>query len=305
MNMTSEKKHSFCHAKLPNAGLGNKLFVWAKALVFARMNQLPLIVTGWTQFQLAPILRGNDWRLYWNYFQPVKEVNWFNQLSLRRRARIIAEPPVAPFETGQDSVVFEFSKLPHWSNFFGDLKPHREMIRSALMEMLTPARRRELERVARPAICVQVRMGDFRLLKKGEDFAKVGAVRTPLTYFADLIQGIRELHKTELPVQIISDGRPADLRELLNLPKVSMYSGKNTAIVDLLIMANSRILIPSAGSTFGYWAGFLGNNTLILHSDHIYKTIRPDSVNKDYYEGAAVGPAQQWPDLLKNNIRAI
>ena len=41
---------SYCHAELPKAGLGNKLFVWAKALALSRLNELPLVVSGWTQF---------------------------------------------------------------------------------------------------------------------------------------------------------------------------------------------------------------------------------------------------------------
>jgi hypothetical protein len=200
--------------------------------------------------------------------------------------------------------VFEFSNIPHWSDYFGDLKPHRELILAELLAMLTPARRQELAVAPKPQICVQVRMGDFRSLNKGEDFAKVGGVRTPLIYFANLIKGIRELHKTELPVLVVTDGKPADLRELLCLPNVKLAPG-NSKIVDILMMANSRILIPSVGSTFGYWAGFLGDCAIIMHPDHIHKSIRPDSVNEKFYEGAAVGPARHWPELLQRNIRAI
>src|SRR5262245_58768639 len=45
-------------ALLPNAGLGNKLFVWAKAGVFAHLNRLNSMVIGWTYPKIGPLLRG-------------------------------------------------------------------------------------------------------------------------------------------------------------------------------------------------------------------------------------------------------
>ncbi|MGD1083158.1 MAG: hypothetical protein ABSA47_00240 [Verrucomicrobiota bacterium] len=306
MNARRDKNSgiSFCHAGLPNAGLGNKLLVWAKAMVFARINDLPLVVTGWTTFQLAPILQGRDLRLYWNYFRRVKEVNWFRRVTIRRRARIVDDPPLSRVEGPSQPTIYTFRRLSHWSDYFGDLKPHRELVRDALFSMLTPARRRELERLPKAKVCIQVRMGDFFILKPGQDFAKVGGTRTPLAYFVKMIEGIREIHGSQLPVTILSDGSRDQLRELLAIPAVELGS-RQTAIVDIFRMARGRVLIPSAGSTFGYWGGFLGDCAMIMHPDHIHKSIRPDSVNERYYEGPALGPPQQWPELLQQNIRAI
>jgi hypothetical protein len=293
-----------CWARLPNSGLGNKLFVWARAFTFSRLNKLPLVVTGWVKFQKAPIMAGGDLRLYWNYFRSVREVSAFKRFWLRRSASVVCEPSIGAIATPTDPTIYEFSCIPHWSNMFGDLKPHREEVRDALLAMLTPARRRELAGAPKPQICVQVRMGDFRQLKPGEDFAKVGGVRTPLVYFTSLIQGIRKLHGTELPVLVVTDGKPGDLQELLCLPHVTMAPG-NTKIVDILMMAKSKILIPSVGSTFGYWAGFLGDCAVIMHPDHIHEQIRPSSVNERFYEGPATGPPDRWPNLLKANIAGI
>ena len=44
-------------AKLPKAGLANKLLVWARALVFAKENNYELFVIGWFDFKLGPFLR--------------------------------------------------------------------------------------------------------------------------------------------------------------------------------------------------------------------------------------------------------
>jgi hypothetical protein len=71
------------------------------------------------------------------------------------------------------------------------------------------------------------------------------------------------------------------------------------------MMSTSKIVVPSAGSTFGYWGGFLGDNALILNPDHIHQAVRPRAVNEKFYEGPAVGPPHLWPELLQRNIRAI
>lgn len=301
--MGSKSATSYCHARLSNFGLGNKLFVWARAFVFSRLNHLPLVVTGWLKFQIAPILANGDLRLYLNYFQPTREISAGKRFLLSLSLGVVIDPPIIAQDQSVPRI-YEFKSIPHWSDLFGDIKPYREEIRTGLLAMLTPARRQELARLNKPYICVQVRMGDFRTLKPGEKFAQAGIARTPLNYFTELIQGIREIHGTELPVLIFSDGKPADLRELLSLPGVKM-APRNTAIVDILMMAGGHILATSAVSTFGYWAGFLGDCVLIVHPDHIHQPIRPDSVNRIHYEGPAVGPPQQWPALLKENIRAI
>src|SRR5271166_2017680 len=105
---------SFCHARLPNTGLGNKLFIWAKAHVFASLNQLPLVVTGWTQFQKAPLLHG-DLRLYWNYFRRNVQVDPVTRLRAHFSSRVILDPPVVRSDVEPTGVVYEFTSLSHWA----------------------------------------------------------------------------------------------------------------------------------------------------------------------------------------------
>lgn len=75
--------------------------------------------------------------------------------------------------------------------------------------------------------------------------------------------------RKELPATIFSVGKD---EELAPLPAVlgAQWAERNPDIVDLLSMAQSRLIIFSAGSTFGYWAGFLADSPLLLHPDHIY-----------------------------------
>lgn len=292
-----------CHASLPNAGLGNKLLVWARAWVFAKKNNLPLIVTGWTQLQKAPILNGGDLRLYLNYFKRVRELDWLSWILCRIKYNVIAEPDIdAPAD--RRCSIYKFSIVPSWFDYFRDLKPFREELREALLEMLTNARKIEYKNCINPKLCIQVRLGDFRNLRQGEIFANVGLVRTPMEYFINLVENIRKIHNSELPVTLVSDGSPNQLKDILKLPNVTI-GPNNSKIVDILMMAKSKILVTSAGSTFGYWGGFLGDNSLIIHKDHVHKSIRPENVNLKFYEGPLNDQVSNWPDLLIDNISSI
>jgi hypothetical protein len=293
-----------CHARLPNAGLGNKLLVWGRAFAFARLNRFPLAETGWVRPQLAPFLRGGDLRLYWNFFRSAREISRLSRWTRFRSAPLVREPNVARIEPPTSPTVYEFAAIPHWTDYFRDLKPHRAAIRAALFDRLTHARRCEFERAPKPVICIHVRLADFRPLKAGDDFACAGGTRTPVEYFIRLIEGIRKVRGVRLPVMLVSDGKREQLRELLAMPGVEL-GPRQTALGDLLMMSASKVVVPSAGSTFGFWAGFLGDNVLLMHPDHIHQAIRPTYVNEKFYEGPAVGPPEQWPEPLLALLRAI
>jgi hypothetical protein len=294
---------AYCHARLPNAGLGNKLFIWAKAYTFSRLNNIPLRVTGWLQLQKGSVMHGLDFRLYWNYFKRVDEVGRRTKRYAARHYQVMLEPAVERRDI-EPGIVYEFGKVPHWNDYFGNIHAYRDQVRQALMEMLTNARARELGRHKPPVIAANVRMGDFGKLRPGQDFAKVGNTRTPHAYFRELIENIRKLYGAPLPVEIVSDGSARDLAELLELPNVSMAPSRSK-IVDILVMSRSKILLTSAGSTFSYWSGFLGECALIMHPDHTHLPIRPETVNRNSYEGPLAGPPDTWPALFLKNLREI
>lgn len=295
---------SFVYANLPRAGLGNMLFVWARALVFAHLNNLPLYTSSWTHPKIGPLLRRErHTRLYWGYFESREVLKSWQRLGLWRLARI-DESPLEQLSRLQDHTLYVFSTIPHWDDYFVGLKPHRELIRERLLGMVSAKTRRRLASQARPCIAVHVRMGDFRALRTNEDFADVGHVRTPLAYFTDLIEGIRLVAGKELPATVFSDGKDEELAPLLAVPGVQRAE-RNPDIVDLLLMAQSQLIICSAGSTFGYWAGFLADAPLLLHPDHIHQPLRPGNVNTQFFEGGVTSVVAQWPELFRANIQGI
>lgn len=261
---------------------------------------MPLHVSGWNHVRIGPVLRGDRGRFYLGKFRKTREIGLLDRLAALLLNRKAWDPPVAPVQN-EVPTVYVFSRVPHWRDYFADLRDHRDLIRKALIETVSPAVRCAVESALPPLISIHVRHGDFRPLRLGEEFAKVGAVRTPIQYFVELIGGIREVAGCNLPVTVFSDAKDEDLKELVDVPNVIRHSPQ-VAIVDLLLMSKSKVIIVSAGSTFGYWAGFLSEAALILHPDHIHAPIRPTAKSNELFEGGVTGPASQWPPLLVKQI---
>lgn len=274
---------------LPRAGLGNRLLVWANAVVFAHLNGLPIHTVGWHQIRLGPWLRGERTKRYYGgYFMPdaglIARLTDLPRYRLTSNARNLVNPPVERMSAQALAHTrwIVFDALPHWSDYFRDLKGHRALVREKLYAQVHPTVRRQLAACTRPSIGVHARLGDFRALKPGEDFAKVGAVRTPQSYFVDAIKKLREVRGPQTPVTVFSDGRRDELHELLSLPGTELAPPRND-LVDMLLLARSDVIVTSAGSSFSYWAGFLSDAQLILHPDHIHGSIRP--LDDSLYEG--------------------
>lgn len=169
--------------------------------------------------------------------------------------------------------------------------------------MIRPEQLRSLATHARPVIGVHIRHGDFRPLRPGEDFAKVGLVRVPLVYFRSRVLALRQV-LGELPVTVFSDGRDEDLREVLDLPNVSR---SNTAsdLVDLLLLAQSQLILPAPGSSFAHVATFLADAPVMHDPRHFHAPARPPEVNARWFEGPVSEFPEEWPPLLMENLERI
>lgn len=299
-----DKSSSIVWCDLPRAGLGNQLFPLLKAYVFGNMNKIPVVVTGYHQLKLGPYLRGE--RTKRNYSQNFKFqknilglINDTIAMSLRRRVggyQQVDEPDLTNRWSDSRKTIFRFSKIPHWKDFFAGLRENRSTVVDLFWGLLDERIKQAAFNLPAPIIGVHVRLGDFRRLLADEDFKKVGAVRTPTEYFANMIKGIREKHGVELPVSIFSDGYEHELSPLSSLVNTNLISG-NRDILDLILLSRSKIIVTSAGSTFGYWAGFLSNAPIIMHPDHINAPLRGFS---DPYEGPLNFLPQGWNSDFMN-----
>jgi len=291
--------------KLPKAGLGNQLFPLMKAYTFAQLNNLPVVVTHYHQLKAGVYLRREKYKRNYNGYFIFQKNILYEQLDKWKLSRfkdeeIVNEHDLSIVAGDEMKKCYVFSQMSHWTDYFEGLKEYRPLVIELFWKLLSKQIRDNVLQQAAPVIGVHIRMGDFRKLKEGEDFSKVGAVRTPEKYFVDLIKAIREINGSNLPVSVFTDGFRHEFTELFSVDNVFMVEG-NADIVDMLLLSKSSIIITSAGSTFSYWSAFLSDAPVLMHPDHIYQPLRPQDVAKKYYEG----PFDVSEQLLVKNIKEI
>jgi hypothetical protein len=274
--------------RLPKAGLGNQLFSMMKTLVFAELNNLPFTVVGYYKLNVGTYLRGErSKRNYINYFTFQKTLpgELLDRIKVSRinKNEIVNEPNLSKLDALPQNAVYQFTKIPHWSDYFFELKDYRSLVIKLFLQNISESIKDKLASQKTPVIGVHIRMGDFKKLQQGQDFKKVGATRTPEEYFINVIKSIRHVAGKNLPVTIFTDGNPSEFTNLLDLQAISIAEG-NSDIVDMLLLSKSKIIVPSAGSTFSYWSGFLSDSPIIMHPDHIHKPLRDDQT-RTLFEG--------------------
>lgn len=283
---------SIVHCKLPRAGLGNQLFPLMKACVFAHINQLPLIVTNYHQVKVGVYLRGEkSKRNYRHCFRFQKNVTGAlldkTNVFIKSKTFTLVEEPSLDAIPGstQKKMIYRFGAIPHWGDYFQGLKEQRQLVIDLFQQLLLPGVKRELENLEAPCIGVHIRMGDFRKLMPGDVFSKLGAVRTPEDYFVEVIEKLRSIYGNDAPVAVFSDGYRHEFRKITRLPNLRFIEG-NSDIVDMLLLNRSKVIVTSAASTFGYWAGFLSDAPIIMHPDHIHQPLRIPGSKPGLFEGA-------------------
>jgi hypothetical protein len=125
-------------------------------------------------------------------------------------------------------------------------------------EIVKPKWSRLADSFPDPIIGINVRRGkDFHDAQNPRDFYLKGGLRTPLAWFRESLSLIRKVLGFPADAVIVSDGSEADLAELLSMQNVRMLR-PGCAVSDLLVLARTKVLIGSGGSSFSAWASFLG-----------------------------------------------
>lgn len=274
--------------KLPNAGLGNQLFPLMRAHTFGYINKLPVKVVNYHQIKIGPWLRHEkNRRNYDGFFIFEKDIisALCENLKVKwmMRKGVIREPELKSFANPKQKFLFE--KIPHYTERFRGLDENRSLVIRLLFGLIDHSILNKINCTEPPCIGIHVRMGDFRKIKEGEKFGKVGTVRTPESYFIEMINEIRGLNGSELPVNVFTDGNKEEFNSLFHLPGVRMMEGNND-LIDLLLLSKSKVIITSAGSTFSYWAAFISDAVVIMHPTYTNIKIRSKKVCNSLYEGA-------------------
>jgi hypothetical protein len=262
------------YIKFPKTGLGNMMLVWARAVVFAHLNNLPIVTSSWWGFHWGALLRReNKSRFYLGYFT---ESSMCKQLLVKLQSKLLQvelDPPVALLSSyaTRKSKIYVFNTVVTDNDLFGSLRNHEALIKSSLTNLLTAKMKLKLEQFEVPFIGVHIRRGDFKL----------GNQTTPLHYFIEIINTIRSAVLEDAPVTVFSDADESELQEILSIPNVKLAENKPD-ILDILLLSKSKYIVLSRSSTFGYWAAFLSNALVIRPFDDWQAMIKPN--NQQYKE---------------------
>ena len=252
-------------AKLPKAGLANKLLVWARALVFAKENNYNLFVIGWFDFKIGPFLRNEKKkRIYYKYFSRIYTPNFIELFKiLFLYEKINVESTYKNYSSLKK--VYVFNQIPQWQNYFEGLTINREFIRMSFIKMLNEKYKEIYDNCDSPVIGVHIRCSDFIIDNK--NLGKKANVRTPIGYFVEIIKKIRESVNKNFPVTIFTDGNPSDMVKIKRLGNIR-FANSNSDLEDMLKLSKSKIIITSCNSTFSYWAAFISSSPVIIHPSH-------------------------------------
>ena len=265
----------YCQVVFPRgAGLGTRLFPWARCIIFAHVNRVPMLAPQWVQPRVGPLLRGGiDLRAYHRQilllglFKPKSDnVVGLKRIMLRCLADRVSEPQridasyIATNSPRNKVITFEgceglFEVLDGWDQFLD--KELRTITRARWLRLI--------DTMDTVPVGMVVRLGnDFSAARSPRDFYTRGAIKTPLSWYIDSLRLIREHAGFPVKAVVTSDGTRNDLGELLDLGNVA-FARPGCAVSDLSLLARSQILIASGGSSFSAWAAFLGQMPVISH----------------------------------------
>jgi hypothetical protein len=301
--------------RLPRAGLGNMLLVWARAVMFSELNSLPMLKPNWGRIYPGPWLRGERVKRYYGSYFSVK--NYQSRLvnnveNILRPKQVHLNPPICKLDLtssefeSPDRHLFVFDQMPPWNDYFQGLKNYQPIVKQKLYADIHPHLLKKILALPSPQIGIHIRRGDYAPPKPGDDFAAGVNVYTPIQWYVNVIRAIREEVGENIPGRVFSDAYPEDLSEIMALPNISI-SSETSALTDMITMSRSKLLIGSANSSFSAWASYLGLCPTVWTSTraHLYRPIFTNEIQKYIFEGGFNPETESMPDLLKYSINKL
>jgi hypothetical protein len=260
---------SYVHAILPNNGLGNMLFPWARAEIYAHTHRLPMLRPNWFKMRVGPYLRREvDKREYWRLFRGTGYVGGVRKLTVLWSRRRVAEPvewyldPSSSRPPQGTVVIFEGLKAtgPD-ADYFRALTGHRRLLRTRLVEISRPSTLAHVPTAQAPFVAIHVRRGDMAAaICRPDDPTYV----PPLWYF-EMARAFRQVPAfARLPIRVFTDGGGPGLDELRALPDVEFVDYGN-AVANILAASEAVALIGTGYSTFSRWISFIGDVPTVFH----------------------------------------
>ena len=251
-------------AKLPRAGLGNKLIVYFLGYIYATEVGDKFCFNGWLQLTKQLLFRQKSKRTYIRLFKQNSFIAYlsFSLNSLRFKARKVSNSQYAQIfssiKKGGGNKHLLFNSLPNHLELFEYLVPYRLLIKNHIYKDLLGSKSlRKISNSVVYDVAIHIRLGDFVSVNSFDDFLKTASARTPLFYFEKVIMALNILTGEQLKFGIFTDGKESELHSLLSKFKNVEVAVSQSEISDMLRMSQSKIIITSADSSFGLWSAFL------------------------------------------------
>jgi hypothetical protein len=278
-------------ARIGRAGLGNSLFPWARAELFARQTGARMLAPQWTNVRFGPYLRREpEKRRYRSFFRAEHHRRGLSRILIATLGHRLSETQIELLSRPGSSLrpcVVEFRGL---GDMFTSLAGKHEFIRNQLWQMTVAPLRANAQQHGNKFIAMHVRRGD--LTRQGfsqQELRSDVTQYTPISWFVSMARAARRepaLHA--IPLVVFTDGSPDELGPLLEIDGVLLHS-RQTAITDLWTLTHAQLLFASGFSTFSMWASFLGGMPTIYAPGKIQQRVqsgRPDSTEIELEEGA-------------------
>lgn len=243
----------FIYPNLPQTGLANMLFIWARARVACEKHNAIMIPPQWFKpFRIGPLLRREkSLRYYLKDFHPSDFPRW-KKFKLLTFTKKFPEEEINNLQLQnikQDHVlVFEGDK-----KYFTPILKNRDLVYQSLIDISSDIVKSTFDKAREENyIGVHVRRGDFKITKQ----------TIPNNWYVKTCQFTRNVLGESIPIKVFSDAPKSELEDLLSLPNIALVEG-NPALLDILMLSHSKIIIGTSMSTFSLWASYLGQKITI------------------------------------------
>ena len=279
--------------RIGGVGLGNLLFPFARAVIFAKRYGFRLIAPTWFQIKLGPLMRGEeDKRLYSDLFDSCDYINGIKKFLILFFKKLNGDIYVdnLPWDIISHSnypLVFIFKGM---GNLFDDIKDGHAIVYEEILKITKERHLSKIKNNKEFIIGIHIRMGDF-VVNKNETAAF--SYRADLGWYMGCIDRIRQVLQYPAKALIFSDGNEHELSRVLQMGSVEkVYYG--SAISDILALSKCDVLIASR-STFSMWASYLGRMPTL------YPPGFREIVHLDCFEGDVSGD-EDLPERLKSDL---
>lgn len=277
------------------AGLGNILFIYARAVVYSQKHKnVKMIWPTWPSVKIGPILRREkDKRFYNDLFENKSGyIDGFEKTKLLLSLKKISEKE-ASINAVSDNSIIEFEGF---EDCFLPIIDDSQIVLDDIIRNLATKNRKALEFEGKNAICMHVRLGDFNRVTWDEVLQGKHCSSIPIEWYINMGKEIRRIAGYEVKIYVFSDGTDQELKSLLDMGNVERITF-GSAIADILALSKAGVFVAS-GSSFSMWVRYLGRMTTVMFPNQSKQIIL-----RDYDETREIEALDAIPDEYVSYIQ--